>query len=209
MQKAIPRSVANGISYGVLMAAAIWMAFLSWPIAVQIFTLSLILIIPAIVWQAQPSKWAMIGCLLYVASYFISHVWQIAPYLLDPPHAYGFALRLYPFGRLLLVVVYCGSLLYAMIAGVKPDRQAQLVWLVLFIAEGFSLLEYVGCKMLTDPFARTDLPLAQTWAIEGSKYACGRLYGWYTPYIVPIITSLYLLFVLRVGRWKGSGRRPS
>jgi len=162
---------------------------------VQILTLSLIILVPLMLWRRQPSKWTVIGCVLYTASYFISNIWHIAFWALDPPQAYGFALRLYQAGTLLLVAMYAGTFFYALVSGVKPDLQARLVWLVLFIAEGFAVLEYAQCKMLTDPFGSGDLLLSQVWGIEVSRFACGRLFGGLTPYMAPIITSLYIIWI--------------
>ena len=172
---------------------------------VQIATLSLIILVPFMLWRRQPSKWAVIGCVVYAASYGITNIFHIAFWALDPPLAYGFALRLYQASTLLLVALYAGILFYALMSGVRADFQAKLVWLVLFVAEAFAVLEYAECKMLVDPFGSGDLLLAQAWGIDVSRYACGRVFGSVTPYAAPIITSLYLIWInARSGRPHGS-----
>ena len=191
---------------------------------VQIITLSLIILVPLMLWGSKPTKWATIGCVMYALSYFIANIWHIAFWTLEPPHAYGFALRLYQAGTLLLVAIYTGVVFLALrqpritretgatTINIMPetgkklvehppiivegfDMQARLVWLVLFIAEGFAVVEYAQCKMLYDPFGSGDLLLSQVWGIEVSRYACGRALGTLSPYAAPIITSAYLVWV--------------
>ena len=174
---------------------------------VQIFSLSLIILVP-LWWKTKPSWWAVSGCVMYSASYFISNAWHIAFWLLEPlpagiaeqvnavmadapASAYGFALRLYQASTLLLVAIYSGIIVLTL----KADLQARLVWLVLAIAETFAVLEYVQCKMLIDPFGSNDFHLTQVWGIEVSRYACGRTLGLLSPYLAPVITSLYLLWI--------------
>ena len=178
----------------------------------QIITLSLIILVPFILpgqWGTRPSWWAVLGCLMYTASYLVSNAWQLAFFALPPlpaeigdqlnavmadapASAYGFALRLYQAGALLLVAVYTAIIFFAL----RGDMQARLVWLVLAVAEGFAFLEYVQCKMIIDPFGSNDLHLTQVWGIEVSRFACGRVFGYASPYMAPLITSLYLIWVM-------------
>jgi hypothetical protein len=185
---------------------------------VQIIVLSLIVLVPLMLWRTGPSWWAVGGCVAYTASYFIANGFHIAFWILGPlpaetaaavdtimqdapASAYGFALRLYQAGTLLLVALYAGIIVLAL----KGDLQARLIWLVLAIAEAFALLEYVECKMLVDPFGSKDLHLGQVWGIDVSRYACGRAFGAITPYAAPAITSLYLIWInARAGRSRGS-----
>lgn len=184
---------------------------------VQIATLSLIILVPLMLWKRQPSGWTVVGCVIYVASYFISNAFHVAFWIIDPlppefakaieaamegapASAYGFALRLYQASALLLVAVYSAIIFFAL----KGDLQARLIWLVLAIAEGFAFLEYAECKLLVDPFGSKDLHLTQVWGIDVSRYACGRVFGSVTPYAAPIITSLYLIWInARSGRPHG------
>jgi len=173
----------------------------------QIILLSLILFIPLMLYRTKPSWWVVWGCVAYSLSYFIANIWQIAFWLIEPwppeiaeaiqsieapGSPLGFALRLFQAGTLLLVAMYAGTVFFAL-----RDRglQTRLVWLVLWIAESFAVLEYLECKVFTDPFGSGDLYLAQVWGVEVSRYACGRAFGYLTPYAAPIITSLYLIWV--------------
>ena len=174
----------------------------------QIITLSLIILVPLVIWGTRPSWWAVGGCVMYTASYFIANAFHLAFYLLDPlptvyadaltsamegapPTAYGFALRIYQASALLLVACYSVIIVFAL----RGDLQARLVWLVLAIAETFAVVEYAQCKLWIDPFGSNDLHLTQVWGIEVSRYACARAFGVISPYLAPIITSLYLLWV--------------
>ncbi len=176
---------------------------------IQIVTLATIVFIPAILRGTRPTWWTVLGCLMYTASYLVSNAWQLAFFALPPlpaeigdqlnavmadapASAYGFALRLYQAGALLLVAVYTAIIFFAL----RGDMQARLVWLVLAVAEGFAFLEYVQCKMLVDPFGSNDLHLTQVWGIEVSRFACGRVFGYASPYMAPLITSLYLMWVM-------------
>ena len=175
---------------------------------IQITTLSLIILVPLMLWKRQPSMWTVAGCVIYAASYFISNAFHIAFWILDPlppefakaieaavegapVSAYGFALRLYQASTLLLVAIYSGTIFFAL----NGDLQARLIWLVLAIAESFAFLEYIECKLLVDPFGSKDLHLTQVWGLEVSRYACGRLFAFWTPYAVPVIPSLYLIWI--------------
>ncbi len=187
---------------------------------VQIITLSLIILIPLMLWGTRPSWWAVIGCLMYTASYFIANAFHLAWLVLPgyetleqigkakvasdllgtlPPTPYGFALRIYQASTLLLVALYAWIIFIAL----WRNLQDRLVWLVLAIAETFAVLEYVQCKMLIDPFGSQDLHLTQIWGLEVSNYACGRAFGAASPHVVPIITSLYLVWVIIRRRQKG------
>ncbi len=176
---------------------------------VQIITLSLIILIPLMLWGTRPSWWAVTGCLMYTASYFIANAFHLAFWALEPlppefaeawkqamdgapASAYGFALRIYQASTLLLVAVYA----WIVFAAVWRNLQDRLVWLVLAIAESFAVLEYVQCKMLIDPFGSADLHIATIWGVEVSNYACGRMFGAMSPHVVPVITSLYLVWVI-------------
>lgn len=168
----------------------------------QWVTLALIIAVPIAIDGRRPNAWTVIGCAAYVISYLFANLWHVAFWTVEQPAAYGFALRLYTVGMMLGLLMYCG-LVFAMLtikALPRPDLQAKLVWLILLLAEAFQALEYVQCKMLTDPFGEGDLVLSQVWGIEVSRYACGRALGTISPYIAPIITSLFLLRVLLARR---------
>ena len=175
--------------------------------ALQIATIAIILFIPFASNGKQPGLATCVGIFLYIVSYFISNLWQIAYVVLDPPQAYGFALRLYTFSSLLLILLYV-SIIFLWLTRTKPvyiDTQAKLVWLVLLIAEGWSVVEYLECKLFVDPFGSQDLLLREIWGIEVSRFACGRRFGPVAPYAAPIITSLYLIWI----NWRAGSIRPS
>lgn len=173
----------------------------------QIATIALVLLVPFGVNRKQPGLVTCAGVALFTASYFISNLWQLAYVYLEPPQAYGFALRLYTFSLLLLIPMYVAAI-FLWLTKRKPiviDTQAKLVWLVLLIAEGWAVVEYAECKLFVDPFGDGDLLLSRIWGIEVSRFACGRRFGPAAPYIAPVITSLYLIWI----NWRASSIRPS
>lgn len=203
-------------------------------VIVLIVWLSLLLMVPLMLWGTRPSWWAVGGCLMYPASVLIANAFHIAFYVLDPlppeyaaamevamtgapPSAYGFALRIFTASSLLLVAVYSTILFFALSRQTydapfhgrvdawplkfhderKPviDIQARMIWLTIALAETFAFLEYAQCKMLVDPFGSNDLHLSAVWGIEVSRYACGRVFTSWAPFMPPIVTSLYLVYV--------------
>ena len=172
-------------------------------LALQIATIVLVLLVPFIAYRKMPGLAAATGIVLFTASYFISNFWQVAYIYLEPPQAYGLALRLYTFSLLLLVAIYA-AIIFLWMTRTKPvdiDLQARLIWLVLLIAEGVAIAEYVECKLFVDPFGSGDLMLSQVWGIEVSRFACGRHLGPVAPYIAPAVCSLYLIWI----NWRASG----
>ena len=168
----------------------------------QWITLGLIIGLPILLTGRLPNAWTIIGCWAYIASYCFANLWHVAFWTVEQPHAYGFALRLYTVGMMLGLLMYCAVVFAALTLErlPRPDLQAKLVWLILLMAEAFQVLEYVQCKMLTDPFGEGDLVLSQIWGVEVSRYACGRALGTLSPWIAPIITTAWLLWILMARR---------
>ena len=169
----------------------------------QWITLALILAVPFALSGRAPNAWTLIGAGAYIVSYLLANLWHVAAWTLEPPMAYGFALRLYTAGMMIGLLMYCAIVFTGLLTIERlprPDLQAKLVWLILLMAEGFQVLEYVQCKMLTDPFGSGDFVLAQVWGIEVSRYACGRALSTISPWIAPIITTLFILWVLMARR---------
>ncbi len=164
--------------------------------------LALIVAIPFAIDGRKPNAWALLGCGAYIVSFLLANLWQVAYWSVDQSLAYGFALRLYTVGMMLALLMYCGIVFAALTIKSLPtaDLQAKLVWLILLLAEAFQVLEYVQCKMLVDPFGEGDLVLSQIWGLEVSRYACGRVLGTISPWIAPIITSVWLLRVIMARR---------
>ncbi len=176
---------------------------------IQWVTLALIVAVPCFMLGSRPNPWTVIAATLYVVSYFIGNAFHVALWTLEPPAAYGLALRLYTAYGLVMLTIYCGVLFFALTNSVlrKPDLPAKLIMLILLMAEAFQALEYIQCKMLTDPFGSGDLLLSQIWGIEVSSYACGRALGLLSPWIAPIITTTFTLWVLLVAR-RNNARVP-
>lgn len=164
----------------------------------QIITLSLIIFVPVLAWKQHPSKWATLGVVAYTLSYFLTNSWQVAM-AMDPP-AYGLALRMKQLATLGVVFMYVGIIFYAVSTNGRPDHQSKLVWLVVLIAEGFAVLEYAECKVLVDPFGSGDKLLSEIWGVETSRFACGRVFGEWTAFAAPIITSIYLILIFKPWR---------
>lgn len=175
---------------------------------IQITSLSLLVLVPLMLWGTRPSWWTVIGCLMYPFSVLVANAFHLAFYILEPlppefaeamalamkdapPSAYGFALRIFTASGLLLVAVYAMLVFFAL----RADLQARAVWLVVAVGECFAFVEYAQCKMLIDPFGSNDLHLAQVWGVEVSRYACGRVLGLWAPYMPPLIVGLWLVWV--------------
>ena len=174
----------------------------------QWLTLGLIVAVPFALMGRKPTTWTLIGCGAYIVSFLFANLWQIASWYVPQEQAYGFALRLYTVGMMLGLLMYCGLWFVALTFKSLPpaDLQAKLVLLICLMAEAFQVLEYVQCKMLVDPFGGGDFVLSQIWGLEVSRYACGRALGTISPYIAPIITTLFLLWIAMARR--GNGRVP-
>lgn len=177
------------------------------PLIMQVFTISVVILVPAMLHNMTPGKLTAIGCIVYVVSYLLSNLWQLSFVYLNPPQAYGFALRLYTLALLLLITLYV-ALIFLWLTKRKPiviDTQAKLVWLVVLIFEGWAIVEYAECKLFVDPFGSGDFLLSQIWGIEVSRFACERRFGPMAPYMAPVITSLYLIWI----NWRASSRPSS
>lgn len=176
-------------------------------LALQIATIALVLLVPFGVNRKQPGLATIAGVVLFTISYFVSNLWQLAYVYLEPPQAYGFALRLYTLSLLLLITMYVATIFLWLTSRrlIVIDTQAKLVWLVVLIAEGWAIVEYLECKVFVDPLGSGDLLLSQIWGIDVSRFACGRRFGPVAPYIAPAITSLYLIWI----NWRASSIRPS
>lgn len=175
-------------------------------LALQIATIALVLLVPFGINRKKPGLATIVGVVLFTVSYFISNLWQLAYIYLEPPQAYGFALRLYTLSLLLLITIYVATL-FLWLTRDRPiviDTQAKLVWLILLIAEGWAVVEYLECKMFVDPLGSGDFLLSHIWGIEVSRFACGRRFGPVAPYIAPAITSFYLIWI----NWRASSIRP-
>ena len=168
----------------------------------QWICLALILAVPFAVHGRKPNAWTIIGCVAYFTSYCFANLYHVAFWVVDQPLAYGFALRLYTVGMMLGLLMYCGIVFASLTIDwlPRPDLQAKLVWLITVMAETFQVLEYVQCKMLVDPFGQGDFVLSHVWGLEVSRFACGRAVGLLSPWIAPIITTLFLLWVLMARR---------
>lgn len=177
-------------------------------VIIQIIWLSLLLMVPLMLWRTHPSWWTVGGCIMYPCSVLIANAFHVAFYVLGPlpveyaeamalamegapPSAYGFALRIFTASSLLLVAIYSTIVFFAL----NTDLQARSVWLAVAIAEIFAFLEYAQCKMLIDPFGSNDLHLSTIWGIEVSRFACGRAFTSWAPFMPPIVTSLYLIWI--------------
>ncbi|MGI9490510.1 MAG: hypothetical protein ACR2RF_32375 [Geminicoccaceae bacterium] len=166
-------------------------------------TLGLIIGLPLTLRGYKPLPWAIYGVALYVASYFISNSWNLAYVLAIESDAHGLALRWKTLTALVLIVIYLTVVYRLLTLKRLPelDSQVKLVWLILLIAEGYSVLEYVGCKFLDDPFGDRDLQLRHEWGKQVSTYACGRVLGTFGPYVAPITTTAFLIVLnIRSGR---------
>ena len=172
-------------------------------------TLALILAVPLEalvdwVWSgrrpnlAPPNPWTIVFALIFFGSYFVTNAFHAAFWLLEPPHAYGLALRLYTLSGWLLYVGALGLFAYTLLTNKvlpRPDLQAKLLLVILFIAEAFEPLQYVGCKIWYDPLGDRDPFIRDVWGISVDRFACGRALGLLHPYVAPVI---YTLFALRV-----------
>ena len=175
---------------------------MTWTIGLQIVTMALILLVPFGANKKQPSLATILGLVFYTICYFVMNLFQLALIYLESPQAYGLALRLYPLSLFILAVMFLATIFW-LLTRREPlvvDLQARLIWLVFLTAKCVAAIEYVQCKLFKDPFGSSDLLLSQIWGIEVSHFACGRLFGFAAPFVVPIVTALTLIWI----NWRAS-----
>lgn len=157
-------------------------------------------------WRSAPIAVLGIGC--YFLSLFMDNLWRysgdlfwLAPEGIDQ---HAFAVRLFQFSAMALRALYC--LIIA--AGVTwifrffVDNKftftgvmlGALVWWILAIAETFSVIEYVLCKMVADH--HTVEALSLLWQLEGQTSSCERFGGAAAAWALPTVTTLVLAWVL-------------
>lgn len=178
---------------------------MTWTLGLQIATMALVLLVPfGLDRKQRPSFITCAGVLTFTISYLVSNLWQLSYAYLEPPQAYGFALRLYTLSLLLLIPMYVSVILLWLTRAktVFIDTQAKLIWLIVLVAEGWAVVEYLECKVFVDPLGDGDFLLSQIWGIEVSRFACGRRFGPVAPYMAPVITSLYLIWI----NWRANSR---
>lgn len=174
---------------------------------VQIITLSLIIFVPLMVYGQKPENWTVAAAIFYSASYAVANLYNIA-YAAVPPwpqeiieamdalgvpgSPHGFAVRLYQFGTLVIAAGYAGTTFFALR---HQSLRVRMNWLVVWVAESYAVLEYLGCKVFRDPLGTGDVYLAGRWGVEVLRSSCGREFGELTPWLAPIITGVFLIWV--------------
>lgn len=212
--------------------AVIW-AFASQPLAfaLNLFTISLVVLVPAVLWKTDPSRWTVIVCLAFTVSYFATTFYQYAPIFVEPPtepvemmfkdrstgaehvlavippdlahkvQVLGLAKNLYLLAALLVLSGYAGLLVAKLW---RIDPQATACMIVLAVAELFEPTQFSVCRLNVDPLGTGDIALASEWGERVAKQACGRLFGWWTPYVPTIICSLYIVGIITMRKFKRS-----
>lgn len=176
---------------------------MTWTVGLQIATMALVLLVPFGANRKKPGLVTCAGLVLYTACFFVMNLFQLALVFLEPPQAYGLALRLYPLSLFLLAVAFLAIIRWLLMR-TEPlvvDLQARLIWLIFLTAKCVALVEYVQCKLFKDPFGSGDYLLSQIWGIEVSHFACGREFGFIAPFVVPVVTSLTFIWI----NWRASG----
>lgn len=157
-------------------------------------------------WRLAPLALLGIGC--YFLSLYLSNLWRVADSLLwlapEGIDSHTLALRLFQFSAMAMMGIYC-----TIVACLARTLLARLVWWILAIAELFSVVEYVICKMVADHHT-TEL-LSRLWEIEGQSSACERLAGPVGAYLAPSITTLVLCWILwrAYQVWRNTTLKPT
>lgn len=161
-----------------------------------------ILVIGSYGTRARPSWAAVAAIVWYFVSFVNANLWRLAD-------ERDLAVQLYQLGAFDVLFIYCWQCWYFVR---RPDilRQgdvpAQLYWTVLMVAEFGQIIEYLGCKILYDPY--TDDQLATIWRIAVEASACGRAFEFWSRHLFTVITSIILAWiVLRAYQtWKRTKR---
>ena len=173
--------------------------------AIQIIVISLIIMMPVIAYQTKPSRWTIIAVVMYTFSFAVANLYHIAFYVIEPwspeiaelmktipGSPRGFALRLYQFGTLLTLAAYA---VLQFFAHWDKDLQTRSNWLVVGVAECFGAIEYLGCRVFTDPFGSGDIYLASHWGTSIARSACGQTFDAGAEWIPPLVTTGFMIYV--------------
>lgn len=156
----------------------------------QTWMLLVILAVSSLVFRVKPSAAALTAVVLYVVSFLLANMWQLAPNR-------DLAVKLYQLGAFIMLALLVAAMTYMVF---KPkvlqegDLLAKLTWVILLIAEIGQVVEYFECKILLDPYSTEEL--RALWGVEVSKYACGRAWGPMGPFVFPLITTAFLAWIL-------------
>lgn len=137
--------------------------------------------------RARPSFAASTALALYVISFALANTWR----LVVPD--YDLAKQLYQLAAFDVLAIQ-GTLIWYLVR--RPDRLrhgdivAELYWTVYMIAEWGQVAEYLGCKILYDPY--TENELAALWGTVVEVSSCGRAFGTWSQHVFPIITTLII-----------------
>lgn len=129
--------------------------------------------------KSRLSPMALLGLALYVFSY----AWGNTFTLYDD---HDLRHNLYRFYLAGMMAVYCGvvfaCVMWPRLVRSMFDAGAQGIWVILFLGEAFQAYEFLFCRLLNDPGEY----VPGQWM---SQYACGRIYGWFAPFISPVVTG--------------------
>ena len=210
----------------VTIVAVVW-AFAAQPLmfALQLFTLSLVLLVPIALRGTDPTRWTVIICAAFAACYLLTIAYNYIP-LVEMPAApvemkmryagewhviaivrpelaqkiqtLGLANNVYRLSTWIIVALVSWLLMLKIF---ENDTRAAGCATVFAVAATFEMLQVIDCKLLNDPFGTGEIALAGEWGERVPKSSCGRTRGPWAPFVNPIICSFYFLALIAKKRF--------
>lgn len=157
-------------------------------------------------WQAGPL--VVLGLACYFLSLFLDNLWRSASDLLwlapDGLPEHDFAVRFYTLSAQIMRAVYAtvAAVVVSALIQIVPCRSftwgGVILGAVVFwwtaIAEWGSVVEYTLCKVIKDQYTIENLRLL--WELEGHSSACERYGGTGADLILPIFTTVVIVWIL-------------
>lgn len=152
--------------------------------------LAVIFVLVSYASRAKPTWAAFAALFAYVFSFAMSNMWRLA-------EERELALQLYQMGAFNVLFILC---LIIWLAVRHPERlregdiAAQMYWTVYLVAEFWQIVEYLGCKILYDPYTAAEL--ATLWGTVVEASSCGRAFGAWSQHAAPVVTTAILAWLV-------------
>ena len=151
-------------------------AFFTW----QSGVLVAVLLLCVLFHRQRPSRHALLALVCYGLSVFLFNAWVFVPSDPDPERnqwLLDYAYKVFNAGINGALVVYLGALFYFLLRPPKKDDlAAKLLWMIVLVAESFSLVvNNITCNLIAEAGSRKEL--AEIWGSTASRYVCGREFG--------------------------------
>ena len=112
----------------------------------------------------------------------------------------GWAFRIWEQG-LIIQNIAAALVIYSIVA--DGHILARLFAALYLVAMVFTSLEVLACSTFIDPGSDEDLADG-IWGITKDKFACGRMFGWATPYAQPVAMAIVGIWI-SLAWWRAEG----